>query len=123
MIYFLRGKVAIVDKESIVIDVRDVGYQMLVSHLDQYQVGEEVLVYTYNVVREDENYLESWFDASLLNIIKKGQNNYFSRSPIVAYVLLKYLEFKKVRLVFSSEECSESELIKIKERLKAAWWN
>lgn len=57
MIYFLRGKVAIVDKESIVIDVRDVGYQMLVSHLDQYQVGEEVLVYTYNVVREDENYL------------------------------------------------------------------
>ncbi len=57
MIYFLRGKVAIVDKESIVIDVRDVGYQMLVSHLDQYQIGEEVLVYTYNVVREDENYL------------------------------------------------------------------
>ena len=70
--------------------------------------------------REDENYLESWFDASLLNIIKKGQNNYFSRSPIVAYVLLKYLEFKRVRIVFSSEECSESELIKIKERLKAA---
>ena len=57
MIYFLRGKVAIVDKESVVIDVRDVGYQMLVSHLDEYHVGEEVLVYTYNVVREDENYL------------------------------------------------------------------
>lgn len=57
MIYFLRGKVAIIDKESIVLDVRDVGYQMLVSHIDEYQVGEEVLMYTYNVVREDENYL------------------------------------------------------------------
>lgn len=57
MIYFLRGKVALKDTDSVVIDVRDVGYQLLVSHIDEYQVGEEVLVYTYNVVREDENYL------------------------------------------------------------------
>ena len=57
MIYFLRGKVAIIEQESIVIDVRDVGYQMLVSHIEQFHVGDEVLVYTYNVVREDANYL------------------------------------------------------------------
>ena len=46
--------------------------------------------------------------------------NFFTKGPIVAYVLLKYLEFKKVKLVFSGEECNEIELIKIKERLKAA---
>ena len=57
MIYFLRGKVALINPESIVIDVRDVGYELLVSHIDEFVVGEEVLVYTYNVVREDENYL------------------------------------------------------------------
>ena len=57
MIYFLRGKVALRQDGYIVLDVRDVGYQMLVSHFEDYQVGEEVLVYTYNVVREDENYL------------------------------------------------------------------
>ena len=57
MIYFLRGKVALINPESIVIDVRDVGYELLVSHIDEFIVGEEVLVYTYNVVREDENYL------------------------------------------------------------------
>ena len=57
MFYFLRGKVALVDKDSIVLDVRDVGYQMLVSHIDDFEVGEEILIYTYNVVREDENYL------------------------------------------------------------------
>ena len=62
MIYFLRGKVAIIDKESIVLDVRDVGYQMLVSHIDDFVVGEEVLIYTYNVVREDENYLVGFKD-------------------------------------------------------------
>lgn len=57
MIYFLKGKVALVNEDSVVIDVRDVGYQILVSHIDEYTIGEEVLIYTYNVVREDENYL------------------------------------------------------------------
>ena len=57
MIYYLRGKVALIDKDSIILDVRDVGYQILVSHIDEFEVGEDVLIYTYNVVREDENYL------------------------------------------------------------------
>ena len=57
MIYFLKGHVALIDKDTVVIDVNNVGYQVLVSHIDDYQIGEEVLVYTYNVVREDEQYL------------------------------------------------------------------
>ena len=57
MIYFLRGIVTIVNKDTVVIDVRDVGYEVLVSHVEDYHIGEEVFVYTYNVVREDENYL------------------------------------------------------------------
>ena len=57
MIYFLKGRVALIDKDTVVIDVNNVGYQILVSHIDDYQIGEEVLVYTYNVVREDEQYL------------------------------------------------------------------
>ena len=57
MIYFLRGKVALKDGDTVIIDVRDVGYQVLVSHPDDYEIGDEVLVYTYNVVREDEQYL------------------------------------------------------------------
>ena len=62
MIYFLRGKIAFKNEDSVVVDVRDVGYQMLVSHIDEYQVGDEVLMYTYNVVREDENYLIGFKD-------------------------------------------------------------
>lgn len=57
MIYFLKGKVALIDGDTIIIDVRDVGYQVLVSHVDDYEIGDEVLVYTYNIVREDEQYL------------------------------------------------------------------
>ena len=62
MIYFLRGKVALVTEDSVVLDVRDVGYAFLVSHVDEYHIGEETLVYTYNVVREDDNYLVGFKD-------------------------------------------------------------
>ena len=57
MIYFLRGKVSLIDKDTVIIDVRDVGYQVLVSHIEDYEIGSDVLIYTYNVVREDEQYL------------------------------------------------------------------
>ena len=57
MIYFLKGRVVLIDKDTVIIDVNNVGYQVLVSHINDYEVGDEVLVYTYNVVREDEQYL------------------------------------------------------------------
>ena len=57
MIYSLKGKVILIDGDTVVIDVRDVGYQVLVSHKNDYEVGQEVFLYTYNVVREDEQYL------------------------------------------------------------------
>ena len=57
MIYFLKGKVAHIDGDTIIIDVRDVGYQVLVSHIEDYEIDEEIFVYTYEVVREDDQYL------------------------------------------------------------------
>ena len=57
MIYFLRGKVAHIDEDTVIMDVRDVGYQVLVSHIEDYEIGEEVFIYTYEVVREDDQYL------------------------------------------------------------------
>ena len=57
MIYFLRGKIHLVEEERVVIDVNNVGYELLVSHPNHYVEGQDALLYTYNVVREDENYL------------------------------------------------------------------
>ena len=74
MIYFLRGKVIYIYDEFIVLDVRDVGYELLVSHPNSFIKDEEVLVYTYNVVREDENYLVGFKDIEerevFLSLIK-----------------------------------------------------
>ena len=68
MIYFLRGVIHQVDNDSVVIDVNDVGYQVLVSHVANYEVGQKVLLYTYNVVREDENYLIGFSDVEERNV-------------------------------------------------------
>lgn len=68
MIYFLRGKIHQVDNDSVVIDVNDVGYQVLVSHPANYEVDQQVLLYTYNVVREDENYLIGFSDIEERNV-------------------------------------------------------
>ena len=68
MIYFLRGVIHQVDNDSVVIDVNDVGYQVLVSHAANYKVGQRVLLYTYNVVREDENYLIGFSDIEERNV-------------------------------------------------------
>ena len=68
MIYFLRGTIQEVEQESVVIDVNDVGYQVLVSHPQDFDVGQKILLYTYNVVREDENYLIGFSDIEERNV-------------------------------------------------------
>ena len=57
MIYSLKGKVLTTDGDTVIVDVHDVGYQVLVSHVNDYEIGQDVFLYTYNVVREDETYL------------------------------------------------------------------
>ena len=57
MIYYLHGKIQTIFSDSIVIDVNGVGYFLLMSHPDKYHEGDEVTIYTYQVIREDEQYL------------------------------------------------------------------
>jgi Holliday junction DNA helicase RuvA len=57
MLFSLRG--TIIDKydSTVAIEVRDVGYEVLVSHPDDYEIGDHAFLYVYEVVREDDNYL------------------------------------------------------------------
>jgi holliday junction DNA helicase RuvA len=57
MYFYLRGKIALHQKSSIVIDVNGVGYEVLVSHPEDYPIGSQMLVYTVFYVREDEQFL------------------------------------------------------------------
>ena len=57
MIYYLNGIIVKKLIESIVIDVNGVAYELLVSHVEDFVEGEKRLIYTHQVVREDEQYL------------------------------------------------------------------
>lgn len=57
MIYFLKGKIVLKTTDSVVIDVNNVGYEVFVTHINDYAYNEETTIYTYQVVREDEQYL------------------------------------------------------------------
>ena len=58
MIYSLRGIVNAIEEGSIAVEVNNgVAYEVLVSHPDDFTMGESVYIYTHEVIREDEEYL------------------------------------------------------------------
>jgi Holliday junction DNA helicase RuvA len=57
MYYYLKGTIEEILDDSIVIDVNGVGYDVLVARPSDYILYSALTLYTYDVVREDENYL------------------------------------------------------------------
>ncbi|MCQ2752884.1 MAG: Holliday junction branch migration protein RuvA [Bacilli bacterium] len=57
MYYSLKGKITQITTTSIVIDVHDVSYEVMVAHPNSFNLNEETTVYTHYVIREDEQYL------------------------------------------------------------------
>lgn len=57
MIAFVSGKVRILRKETIVIDVHDIGYEVFVGNPNAYSMNENVFLFTYQHIREDASML------------------------------------------------------------------
>ncbi|MDD4532674.1 MAG: Holliday junction branch migration protein RuvA [Bacilli bacterium] len=57
MYFYLKGQIAFHQKNSIVIECQGVGYQVYVSHPEDYPISATMLVYTVFYVREDEQFL------------------------------------------------------------------
>ncbi|MDY0178023.1 MAG: Holliday junction branch migration protein RuvA [Erysipelotrichia bacterium] len=57
MYYSLKGKISFIGENFIVIEVGGIGYQVLVSHVEDYVLGEEQFIFTHQVTREDDQYL------------------------------------------------------------------
>lgn len=73
MIAFLRGEVAAVSENRLVLDVNNVGYQIFISGrdaADMPSVGEEVKIYTYLSVREDAMQLFGFLSEDDLEVYK-----------------------------------------------------
>ena len=57
MYYYFKGQISLIKKDYVVIEVNNIGYQVYVSNVDNFILGEYRTIYLYNVVREDEQYL------------------------------------------------------------------
>ena len=74
MYAYFKGKLAYVGDDSIILDVHDVGYRILLSPASIAflpQIGEEVQLYTYTSVREDAIWLYGFLNHEDLEIFKK----------------------------------------------------
>lgn len=74
MYAYFKGKLAYVGEDSIILDVHDVGYRILLSPANIAclpAVGEMVQIYTYTSVREDAIWLYGFLDHADLEIFKK----------------------------------------------------
>jgi len=74
MYAYFRGKLAYVGEESIIIDVQNIGYRILLSQASISSlpsIGEEVQIYTYTSVREDAIWLYGFLSYQDLEIFKK----------------------------------------------------
>ncbi|MCQ2815190.1 MAG: Holliday junction branch migration protein RuvA [Bacilli bacterium] len=68
MIYYLKGTVVHKEQDTIVIDVHDVAYEILVSHSDIYELGQKAVVYTYNVIKDNNEYLVGFSSLEEKNV-------------------------------------------------------
>lgn len=57
MYFYLNGTIALHQKDSIVVDCHGVGYQVYVSHPEDYELGSTTMVYTAFYIREEEQFL------------------------------------------------------------------
>ncbi len=74
MYAYLRGQLASVWEDGIIVDVHDVGYRVLMSGASISSlppVGEEVKIYTYTCVREDAFLLYGFLSQADLDIFKQ----------------------------------------------------
>lgn len=90
------------------------GKEPLVNYLNS------VVYYDFSLFhyKEDKDYLNTWFDSSLTCIINKEKSDYFTLNSVIAYVLSRYLEFKKIKMILGSESYTDEQRNSIRERLK-----
>ena len=81
MIGFLRGKVHLFGNDYVLLDVNNVGYRINFYHPEKLKIGEEVLIYTYENIREDEQ--------SLFGFLSYAEYELFVKliSVIVSYII------------------------------------
>lgn len=57
MIYALFGKIVRLQPQYLVLNVRDVSYQIFIANPNDFTLNDTIEIFTYQVIREDDAYL------------------------------------------------------------------
>lgn len=71
MIGFLRGKVFSYSSEYVLLDVNNVGYRINFYHPEKLKKDEEILIFTYENIREDEDSLYGFLSLAEYDLFVK----------------------------------------------------
>ncbi len=64
MIAYIKGTVESIEIDSIIVESYGIGYEMFFPSVDRVTIGQNVHVYTYQHIREDENTLFGFFNKA-----------------------------------------------------------
>ena len=103
MYYYLHGLISMHTKDSIVVECQGIGYDVLVSHVDEYPIGENMFVFLSYIHNENEQYFvgfKSLFEKSLFESITgvKGIG------PKTALSMFKATSAQRLRLAIEQSD-------------------
>ncbi len=64
MIAYILGTVTMISVDSIVVETHGIGYELYFANIDSVKIGQEVQIFTYQHIREDENTLYGFLSKS-----------------------------------------------------------
>lgn len=71
MFKYIVGTVTMIERDVIVVEVNNIGYEIFVSKFEQFKLGKEHKVFVYNHIREDANVLFGFSTIAELNFYTK----------------------------------------------------
>lgn len=57
MIYSLKGTIVDLKSDSLALDLGNIAYEVLISRSEGLSIGQELMLYTHEVITEDDHYL------------------------------------------------------------------
>lgn len=70
MLYSIKGKVTDFDKKYVIIEANNIGYEIMVSDIRDFKLGDDVFLYLYHVIKQDDEYLVGFKDLDQKNAFK-----------------------------------------------------
>lgn len=71
MIAFIKGKVHSFTLDWVILDCGGIGYKIFFAHPEKLKLNEEVLLYTYQYIREDEHSLFGFLNQADFDLFTK----------------------------------------------------